>query len=214
MYWGGDNKLPQMAKDTIRVATVNGYEVRLWGQGADQPKGYQAYDWAVANKRWSVASEVLRHWAVLSFGGIYMDTDMEWRQDPYEYIKHYAWFCTGETPHYCNAAFSGGTQGNVISHDMLSTINDINFETWKPKRPIEVEVGPHLLTWYWNMYVSTIHPGHAAHGCERTLPASGKSVAAILPMAKFFGLDYLSYHRKTMPIPESAILVHHWAKTW
>ena len=129
-----------------------------------------------------------------------MDTDCELVGD-LDRLRRYDWFTTHEPPHFVNCAFSGGVAGNRVSEAILKEILQFDFKNYKGKIPLPAFVGPWLQT----------------KVCKEILVNPMPIVdykEAILPLEVGFGLNYTEYHRGNRDWPESAIVRHHWAKSW
>lgn len=87
-----------------------------------------AYD----NKKWAYVSDIARLWALYTYGGVYMDTDVMVYQPLDEFLKHE--FFTGfEQPHYPVTATMGAVKENKLIKEMLDIYDDKLFkmhENW------------------------------------------------------------------------------------
>lgn len=83
---------------------------------------------AYENKKWAFVSDVSRLWALYTFGGVYMDTDVMVYQPLDKFLKHD--FFTGfEQPHYPVTATIGAKKGNELIKEMLDVYDNKVFET-------------------------------------------------------------------------------------
>lgn len=78
--WFGGNPKPKLAKKCIKSwkKYCKGYEIKEWNEdnfdlSAAPLYVRQAYD----AKKWAFVTDYVRLWALINFGGIYMDTDVE-----------------------------------------------------------------------------------------------------------------------------------------
>lgn len=82
-----------------------------------------AYD----NKMWAFVSDVARIWALYTFGGVYMDTDVIVYQPLDKFLKHD--FFTGfEQQHYPVTATMGACKESKIIKEMLDTYDNKEFK--------------------------------------------------------------------------------------
>jgi hypothetical protein len=212
MFWDGDKPLPEIAADTCMRALDAGYIVRVL-TAADIPDTPGAV-WAKENKRWCILSEIARHYCIMKWGGIYMDTDVEWRDDPMPHVDHMDWFCTSESPRFLNAAVSGGVAGNSFSAQMHHTLATTDYDNILASIdiPLESYVGPHMLTMAMNKMTGLRLD---RRDCLQVVPIKYEDFdGAVMPEWLFFGVGYIEYHQKLKQIPHNAVLVHHWAKSW
>ena len=82
---------------------------------------------AYNNKAWAFVSDVARLWALYTYGGVYMDTDVIVYQPLDKFLAHK--FFTGfEQQHYCVTATMGAIQGDTLTKEMLDIYNIKTFE--------------------------------------------------------------------------------------
>jgi hypothetical protein len=210
LFWDGDQALPVYAEHTIIAATQYGYEINKIS-ALDLPPS-QARDWALENKRWSVLSELARHYFVWQQGGVYVDTDMEWLRDPHELIKDMYWVAGGEHPEFPNAAFSAGKKGNKLSEMLYHGVKDMAGPFYSGKLPIEVAVGPWLLrdTLRDHFHVK-IEPTITRY--NHAFDAAGQE-CLILSQELAFGGGYKEYRLFKQKPSYGGFFIHHWAKSW
>ena len=88
-----------------------------------------AYD----NKKWAFVSDVARLWALYTYGGIYLDTDVKVYKNLDKFLN-YDFFSGFEQPNYPITATMGATKGNKIIKEMLDYYEGKKFEikdNWK-----------------------------------------------------------------------------------
>lgn len=91
--WFGGNELPPLAKKCIKSwkKYCKGYKIIKWDESnfdiSSAPLYVrQAYD----AKKWAFVSDYVRLWAMVNYGGIYMDTDVEVIKPLDDFLKHNA----------------------------------------------------------------------------------------------------------------------------
>ena len=91
--WFGGNELPPLAKKCIKSwkKYCKGYKIIKWDESnfdiSSAPLYVrQAYD----AKKWAFVSDYVRLWAMVNYGGIYMDTDVEVVKKLNPFLKHKA----------------------------------------------------------------------------------------------------------------------------
>lgn len=83
-----------------------------------------AYD----SRHWAYVSDVARLWALYTYGGIYMDTDVLVYQPLDKFLNHK--FFTGfEQIHYPVTATIGAEKGSVLIKEMLDVYDNKTFQT-------------------------------------------------------------------------------------
>ena len=83
---------------------------------------------AYANKKWAYVSDVARLWALYTYGGVYMDTDVLVYQPLDKFLKH-SFFTGFEQSHYPVTATMGAEKGNKLIKEMLDVYNNKTFQT-------------------------------------------------------------------------------------
>lgn len=71
------------------------YEIKCWNEENFDINSVPWVKEAIANKKWSLASDYIRHYAVYTEGGIYMDTDVMVYK-PFDEFLHYNFFSSIE----------------------------------------------------------------------------------------------------------------------
>ncbi len=78
--WFGGNPKPELAKNCINSwkKYCKDYEIKEWNEdNFDIPEAPLYVRQAYEAKKWAFVSDYVRLWAMIKYGGIYMDTDME-----------------------------------------------------------------------------------------------------------------------------------------
>jgi len=83
---------------------------------------------AYENKKWAYVSDVARLWALYTYGGIYMDTDVLVYQPLDKFLNH-SFFTGFEQSHYPVTATMGAEKGNQLIKEMLDVYNNKVFQT-------------------------------------------------------------------------------------
>ena len=83
---------------------------------------------AYESKKWAYVSDIARLWALYTYGGIYMDTDVLCYKPLDKFLNHE--FFTGyEQSHYPVTATMGATKGNKLVKEMLDIYETKEFKT-------------------------------------------------------------------------------------
>ena len=91
--WFGGNELPPLAKKCIKSwkKYCKGYKIIKWDESNFDIKSAPLYvRQAYETKKWAFVSDYVRLWAMVNYGGIYMDTDVEVVKPLDGFLKHHA----------------------------------------------------------------------------------------------------------------------------
>lgn len=120
--WFGGNPLPELANRCIESwkQYCPDYEIRRWDESNFDLNCNRYVQEAYAAKKWAFVSDVARLNALVSQGGIYLDTDVELlRPFDAELLRQPA-FCGLETSDSIATAVIGCQKGNKLFLDMLN----------------------------------------------------------------------------------------------
>lgn len=99
-------------------------------------------------KQWSVLSDFVRRWAVLEFGGIYLDLDVELIKPLDNLFSYESFLCIEGPPAFGNMAVSGGKKGNKHHKVLLEMYLDVIEGKRIYNVPIQVACSPYVVTDY------------------------------------------------------------------
>lgn len=83
---------------------------------------------AYNDKKWAYVSDIARLWALYTYGGVYMDTDVLCYQ-PLDKFLEYKFFTGFEQVHYPVTATMGAEKGNKLIKEMLDVYDNKVFAT-------------------------------------------------------------------------------------
>ncbi len=88
--WFGEAELPTSAKACMESWEKNcpDFEIKRWDESNFSSDDSQFVQQAIAKKKWAFVSDYFRLKALIEFGGIYLDTDVEMLKSPLEYMDH------------------------------------------------------------------------------------------------------------------------------
>lgn len=101
------------------------YEVKIWRMADARAIGIPYIDEALDARRWAFASDVVRFYAVYTYGGVYMDSDVFIYRRFDEFIPEEGFVTFNEriedhwTDFGLQAAFFIGSKGNAFCREML-----------------------------------------------------------------------------------------------
>lgn len=77
--WFGKSKMPQLAKECIESWKKHNPEFQImeWNESNSPISQFPFAKQAFENQKWAFVSDVIRLWALKTYGGIYLDTDVE-----------------------------------------------------------------------------------------------------------------------------------------
>ena len=127
--WFGGNPLPKLAKKCIRSwkKYCKGYEIREWNESnfdiASAPLYVrQAYE----AKKWAFVTDYVRLYAMTTYGGIYMDADVEVVAPLDQYLVHQA-FSGFEDDVHIPTGIMACEKNFPLFVDFLNYYNDAQF---------------------------------------------------------------------------------------
>ena len=126
--WFGGNPLPELAQKCIESwkKYCPDYEIKRWDEtNFDLNYNYyvrEAYD----AKKWAFVTDVVRLYALVNEGGIYMDTDVEVLKPLDEFLKYEA-FSGFETEKDILTGIMASEKGQRLFIELLNDYNDAHF---------------------------------------------------------------------------------------
>lgn len=158
-------------------------------------------------KQWSVLSDFIRRWAILEFGGIYLDYDVQllWTID--DLLELESFVCIEGYPIFPNAAVSGGFKGNKFHGKLLEDYMDVI--TGKRKYPSRIEVA--CSPWVLRDFVQD----HFGRPMDESFlnTRQEKDGFVTLPKHAFFPYNWNEEFAKECIKPET-YGIHWWAAAW
>lgn len=134
LCWFSNDKYPveiRACLDTWKRVLPD-YTIRLWDYAAARAIGCRFIDEALEKRKWAFAADAVRFYAVLTEGGVYMDSDIFLFQRFDKYIPQngFTTFCEndkGEDSFGLQAAFFIGEKGNEFCRRMFEHYNSQPF---------------------------------------------------------------------------------------
>ncbi len=120
--WFGPAPLPKLAKRCIASwrELMPDYEICLWNE-QNSPMDHPFVREAYAAKKYAFVADYVRFWALYSYGGIYLDTDM-YAVRNFDSLLDNAYFSAWETPHALDDKGNEMTEDTIISCGAIGTI--------------------------------------------------------------------------------------------
>ena len=128
--WFGGNPKPPLAEKCIKSwkKHCRGYEIIEWNESNYDLKKAPLYvRQAYEAKKWAFVTDYVRLQVIYEHGGIYVDTDVEFRKSPNLLLSHQAFFGF-ESDIYVNTGVGfGAVKGCPIVRELMDDYQDIPF---------------------------------------------------------------------------------------
>lgn len=121
--WFGGNQKPEIIEKCIDSwkKSCPGWEIIEWNESNYDVNAHQFTADAYAAKKWAFVSDVARLEAIIQYGGIYLDTDVELLSDnPFEDLQNYENLLVFETERAINTGLCfGGCRDSELCRSLL-----------------------------------------------------------------------------------------------
>lgn len=127
--WFGKNPKPRLAKKCIRSwkKICPNYQLMEWTENNfDISNAPQYVQDAYKEKMWAFVSDYVRFVALVKYGGIYLDTDVELVK-PLDQFLHHTAFTGTEDGKYVSAGVMGCVKGYSLFQDFCDYYNNLSF---------------------------------------------------------------------------------------
>lgn len=197
VWMGGGEKSELMKKciDSWKKYCPD-YEIMEWNEQNFDLDSYPIVRQAIERRNWSLASDVIRLWAIYNYGGIYFDTDVEVLR-PLDDLLGYDVFFSYESKYWFSSATIGGTRGHRFFSESLKRYSVYMKENFS-SNPLAVH---NLSATAGRMY------GIKFDGKTKMLDNN----IALFATEYMAPLDYMS---KRLKVTENTYLIHHYSTTW
>lgn len=199
--WVGSNPLP--ADDQTYISgwqELNPeFTIRRWTEHDIDLDAYPIVRAALETKRWALASDVIRMYAIYQEGGIYLDTDVELLK-PLEPLLCYDGFAGWESQYWFTTSIFGAKAHSPWIAKILK-----RYELIKPRR---------IST---NTFLKTVHSPSVYAKDIYGIKLDGKTKVYGDHEFATFAPEYFSpkhYMSGELHLTENTIAYHHYASTW
>lgn len=126
--WFGGNPLPELAQKCIESwqKFCPDYEIIEWNESNFDIEAYPYAKEAYDAKKWAFVSDVARLHALVTQGGIYMDTDVEVLR-PLDDLLEYEAFSGFESYECIQTGIMASTQNQALFKEFLNEYDNIHF---------------------------------------------------------------------------------------
>lgn len=176
------------------------FEIKHWTEKDIDLERFPIVAKALEKKRWALASDIIRMYAIYSEGGIYMDTDIELLK-PLEELLKYDGFAGWESQYWFTTAIFGAKKHSPWIAKILK-----RYELADPKKPITTDT-----------FLKTVHsPSVYAKDIydielDGETRVYGDNEFITLAPEYFCPKHYLTGEEN---VTENTIAFHHYASTW
>ena len=197
--WFGRNPLPKLALKCIASwkKFCPDYEIREWNEDNFDVTKNQYCQEAYKAKKWAFVSDYVRLYVLNSFGGIYMDSDVEVIRNLDIFLTEDG-FSGFESENAAVTGIMGAKRGNCFVNELLHEYDVLHFS--KPDGTFEITT-------------NTVRITQAMLGHGLRLNNSKQTVQDFTIYPK----DYfcpMNYRTGTYCITENTYTIHHFAASW
>ena len=198
--WFGGNPLPPLALKCIESwkKFCPDYEIKEWNESNFDISINAYVREAYESKKWAFVSDVTRLWALVNFGGIYMDTDCELVK-PIDGFLHLEAVSGFESDKGIQTAIMGCQKGHPFFVELLGR--------YAHRRFIRVDSSLDLTT-----NVQDITDACLAHGLVLNNEKQTICGFTIFPRDYFCPIDFKT--RKVVAFTENTHAIHHFDGSW
>lgn len=184
-----------------------GAPIKKWDSSMLPYDQYPILEHFREKKKWSVLSDFLRIWAVIEFGGIYLDCDVELIKPIDVFYDYEAFICMEGEPVFVNAAVTGGHKGSEHHKKMLEGFFDVVEKRKGYGVPIEVACG----VWSHTEYVERLMGRKLnSEDMNNTINVDG---LWLMPKRAFYPFNWNEGYREDC-ITGQTYGIHWWKKSW
>lgn len=132
--WFGNNPKSELLLNCIESwkKYCPDYEIKEWNEENFDISLCKYTEQAYSQKKYAFVSDVARVWIISSCGGIYLDTDVELKDNIDFLLQYDAWFATENIQSVNTGLGFGAKADNTIVKAILNDYLGRNFETLEP----------------------------------------------------------------------------------
>ena len=198
--WLGDKPLPERFASFIDgwKKIFVGYNFIKWDEKTFDVESNEWVKKAIQEKNYSLAADVIRAWALLNYGGIYLDTDVEVLKSFDELVDSHDFFIGYETNCWLGCAILGAKKGHPVLKEAYSRYQQPcpNLNAKSNMRCV-LNFSASLQRLY----------GIRLDGKKKEIPDNG----IVLPRDYFFPKHYITKETKRT---ENSLCIHHYGAAW
>lgn len=198
--WVGGNKMPEHILKCVESFKKfhPDYKIIEWNENNFDISSNQFVKIGIENKNWALASDVIRIWALLNYGGIYLDTDAEVIKPLDEFLDN-EFFMGYENHLWANTAVIGAVKGHRVIKEA--------YERYSDKMIEKISFSENVLTVHnFDAVLKRLY-GVKLDGKTKKLPDGIKLYSSEF----FYPQHYLTLRTKITP---NTHVIHHYLGTW
>lgn len=198
--WLGGKPLPERFAAFIDgwKKILVGYRFIRWDETTFDVEGNEWVRKAVAEKNYALAADVIRTWALLHYGGIYLDTDVELLRGFDELVEKYDFFIGYETNCWLGCAILGARKGHPAMAEVYSRYQ-------QPCPSLNAKSNMRCVL-NFSASLQRLY-GVKLDGRKKEIPDNG----VLLPRDFFFPKHYITKETK---LTKDSLCIHHYGAAW
>ena len=199
--WFGNKPLPKMAKKCIKSwkKYLPDYEIKQWNEENFDININNFVKGAYEKKKWAFVSDSARTYALLNYGGIYFDTDMELKKD-ISFLLDKDFFIGREDSGYIAAGVIGVKEkNNKVIKQLMNEYN--KFESFDESKVYEFAI-PKIITKILEKYPKIVN--------KNGIEIYDKSMY-VYPREYFYPL---SYDHQNNIFTDNTCMIHYYDASW
>jgi mannosyltransferase OCH1-like enzyme len=182
-------------------------EFKHWNKNNLPYENYPFLNKLVQEGKWSIISDFIRRWAIIEYGGIYLDFDVELIK-PIDFLHDFDSFvCIEGEPIYANMAVSGGKKNNKHHKKLLEMYFDVLNGKLNYPSKMEVACGTLITT----DYIQTLKGSSIS--AENLSEIKNYDGFTTLPKQCFFPFNWNESYSDNC-VKNDTYGIHWWAKGW
>ena len=199
--WFGRGQMPDLAQKCLASwkTYLPDYEIMLWNEDNFDITAYQYAEEAYKERKFAFVSDVCRLHVLKEFGGIYLDTDVEFIKPLPDTFLNYNAF-TGFEDHLVAAGIIGSVKNGKWVGDLLTFYNNKSF--YLPNGNLDIIPITELITDYL-----CSEKGVLANNAYQNI----EGYCAIYPSEYFYPKSWKTLALKITP---HTYCIHHFAGSW
>lgn len=201
--WFGGGQKPELAEQCIASwkRFCPDYEIIEWNETNLDLESFPAYvKEAYAAKKWGFVPDYIRIWIVYTYGGIYLDTDVEMIK-PFDTLLLHPAFFGFESDKCVNLGHSFGAEaGNPLLLELMQDYEKKHFLL--PDGSLDLTPSPQINTEIFKR-----------HG----LLLGGKTYQEIEKLAVVYPIEYfcpIDYYSGELKVTKNTYSIHHYMASW
>lgn len=183
------------------------YEIRKWTASDVPYDEYPNLRILYENGKWSMLSDFVRHWAVMKFGGFYLDTDVELIRSLDSLLDINSFVCIEGYPVSGNAAVCGGHVGAWFQIECVKRMGNMDMQKLLNEYLPEIEISPRLVS----SIIKDVKGANLDESDLRDIKYYKDFIT--LPKQYFYPFNWNEHFEERCVTPET-IGIHWWKHSW